>query len=124
MSQSNVKFGPVPFNCGEDLTAAKDHLVVLSHFSLTLDNLDTNHGLVVHSCGEDFGMFGRVEPIIPTSLFWLGAVNKKVYEKALRENLNLPSLHSDLFLPDAEPAIKTGVKAMTSATIDLFNSGI
>ena len=31
MSQSNVKFGPVPFNCGEDLTAAKDHLVVLSH---------------------------------------------------------------------------------------------
>lgn len=73
--------------------------------------------------GEDFGMFGRVEPIIPTSLFWLGAVNKKVYEKALRENLNLPSLHSDLFLPDAEPAIKTGVKAMTNATLDLFNSG-
>ncbi len=31
MSQSNVKFGPVPFNCGEDLTAAADHLAVLSH---------------------------------------------------------------------------------------------
>ena len=31
MSQSNVKFGPVPFNCGEDLTAANDHLVVLFH---------------------------------------------------------------------------------------------
>ena len=27
--------------------------------------------------GEDFGMFGRVEPIIPTALFWLGAVNEK-----------------------------------------------
>ena len=51
--------------------------------------------------GEDFGMFGRVEPIIPTALFWLGAVNKKVYEKAQKEDLILPSLHSDLFLPDA-----------------------
>lgn len=71
--------------------------------------------------GEDFGMFGRVEPIIPTALFWLGAVNKKVYEKAMREDLILPSLHSDLFLPDAEPAINTGVTAMSSAAMDLFN---
>ena len=72
--------------------------------------------------GEDFGMFGRVEPIIPTALFWLGAVNKKVYEKAQKEDLILPSLHSDLFLPDAEPAITTGVKAMTSAILDLYKS--
>ena len=54
--------------------------------------------------GEDFGMFGRVEPIIPTALFWLGAVNNEVYEKAKRDDLTLPSLHSDLFLPDADPA--------------------
>ena len=72
--------------------------------------------------GEDFGMFGRVEPIIPTALFWLGAVNEKVYEKAQKEDLILPSLHSDLFLPDAEPAIATGVKAMTSAILDLYKS--
>ena len=45
--------------------------------------------------GEDFGMFGRVEPIIPTALFWLGAVNNEVYEKAKRDDLTLPSLHSD-----------------------------
>ena len=72
--------------------------------------------------GEDFGMFGRVEPIIPTALFWLGAVNTKVYEKAQKEDLILPSLHSDLFLPDAKPAIATGVKAMTSAILDLYKS--
>ena len=71
--------------------------------------------------GEDFGMFGRVEPIIPTALFWLGAVNKNIYEKAIREDIVLPSLHSDLFLPDAEPTIETGVKAMTGAALDLFN---
>ena len=29
--------------------------------------------------GEDFGMFGRDEPIIPTAIFWLGAVNKSVF---------------------------------------------
>ena len=71
--------------------------------------------------GEDFGMYGRVEPIIPTALFWLGAVNKNVYEKAKKEDIVLPSLHSDLFLPDAIPTIETGVMAMTRATLDLFN---
>ena len=49
--------------------------------------------------GEDFGMFGQVEPIIPTALFWLGAVNKKVCERLKKEDLILPSLHSDLFYP-------------------------
>ncbi len=72
--------------------------------------------------GEDFGMFGRVEPIIPTALFWLGAVNEKVYERATRDDITLPSLHSDLFLPDAEPTIKTGVIAMSNAALDLFNT--
>ena len=70
--------------------------------------------------GEDFGMYGRVEPIIPTALFWLGAVNKKVYDKSLRENIILPSLHSAFFLPDYEPTISTGVKAMSEAVLDLY----
>jgi hippurate hydrolase len=32
----------------------------------------------------------------------------------------LPSLHSPLFGPDYDPAIATGVEAMTTAAIDLF----
>ena len=72
--------------------------------------------------GEDFGMYGRVEPIIPTALFWLGAVNKKVYDTSLRENIGLPSLHSAYFLPDPEPTILTGVKAMSKAIIDLYQN--
>ena len=48
-------------------------------------------------------------------------VNKNVYQKAIRDDIVLPSLHSDLFLPDAEPTIETGVKAMTGAALDLFN---
>ena len=72
--------------------------------------------------GEDFGMYGRVEPVIPTALFWLGAVNKKVYDTSLRENIGLPSLHSAYFLPDPEPTISTGVKAMSAAIIDLYQN--
>ena len=70
--------------------------------------------------GEDFGMYGRDEPIIPTAIFWLGAVNKSVFEESKKENMPLPSLHSDLFLPDAEPTINTGITAMSQAAIDLF----
>ena len=72
--------------------------------------------------GEDFGMYGRVEPLIPSVLFWLGAVNNKVYNKSLRDNISLPSLHSALFLPDPEPTISTGVKAMTAAVLDLYKN--
>ena len=49
--------------------------------------------------GEDFGMYGRVEPVIPTSLFWLGSVDQAAYDQSLREGVMLPSLHSSKFLP-------------------------
>tara|TARA_Y100001970_G_scaffold158998_1_gene194453 strand:- start:74172 stop:75461 length:1290 start_codon:yes stop_codon:yes gene_type:complete len=71
--------------------------------------------------GEDFGMYGRVEPIIPTALFWLGTVNKTNYKNAFINNYPLPSLHSDLFIPDSRPTIKTGIIVMHKAAIDLFN---
>ena len=71
--------------------------------------------------GEDFGMYGRIEPIIPSSLFWLGSVNKSTHDESFRDGTSLPSLHSAFFLPDAEKAIPTGVKAMTAAVLDLFN---
>ena len=36
----------------------------------------------------------------------------------------LPSLHSDLFLPDANPAKNTGMEAMLNAIVDLFGNKI
>jgi len=70
--------------------------------------------------GEDFGMYGRVDPIIPSALFWLGSVNKKNFDNSLKDESTLPSLHSPFFLPDAQIAIPIGVRAFTSAAIDLF----
>lgn len=71
--------------------------------------------------GEDFGMFGRTDPPVPTALFWLGAVNQKDYKLAKEKNNTLPSLHSNQFLPDPVTTIKTGVQVSTKALYDLFN---
>ena len=71
--------------------------------------------------GEDFGRFGRVQPAIPSFLFWIGGVAPDNYAKAQNGEMALPSLHSPFFAPDAEPAIETGIKAMTAAALVLFN---
>ena len=70
--------------------------------------------------GEDFGMYGRDEPKIPSSLFWLGSVKNSTYQESTLKGVALPSLHSDLYLPDASPTIDTGIKAMTQAAYDLL----
>ncbi len=72
--------------------------------------------------GEDFGAYGRVDPKIPSLIFWLGAVNEKDITKAKKNGEVLPSLHSPFFAPDAEPTIKTGVDAMSAAAIDLLRN--
>jgi len=72
--------------------------------------------------GEDFGAFGRVDPKIPSFLFWLGAVDADVIEQAKKDGKALPSLHSPLFAPDYEPTIETGVAAMTAAALDLMKT--
>ncbi|CCQ09364.1 N-acetyl-L,L-diaminopimelate deacetylase [Pseudoalteromonas luteoviolacea B = ATCC 29581] len=71
--------------------------------------------------GEDFGLFGRTDENIPITIFWLGSVNMKDYELSVKEGRTLPSLHSSKFAPDFEPALYTGVKAMTQSAMDLFN---
>jgi hippurate hydrolase len=68
---------------------------------------------------EDFGYFS-LDQKIPATLFWLGA-SEPAKVKANRETgAPLPGLHSALFLPVAEPTLRTGVKAMTSAVLDLM----
>lgn len=70
--------------------------------------------------GEDFGQFARTDEKIPGVIFWLGAVEPDKYAASQVDGMPLPSLHSPLFAPDYDPAIATGVDAMTAAVIDLF----
>jgi metal-dependent amidase/aminoacylase/carboxypeptidase family protein len=68
---------------------------------------------------EDFGRFSLDEQI-PSSLFWLGTVDPAKVEESRKSGKPLPSLHSSLFSPLPEPTLRTGVKAMTSAVLELM----
>ena len=65
--------------------------------------------------GEDFSLYGRTEEDVPSFLFWIGAVDPETWDAAQGASLPLPSLHSPFFGPDYDPAIATGVKAMTAS---------
>jgi hippurate hydrolase len=69
---------------------------------------------------EDFSLFALTDPKPPISMFWLGAVDPAKIKDAQEKGTRLPSLHSSEFAPLPEPAIRTGVKAMTSAVMDLL----
>ena len=65
---------------------------------------------------EDFGRFGLDDHQIPTVLFWLGAVDPA----KIASGAPLPSLHSSVFAPMAEPALRTGVTAMSDVALALL----
>lgn len=69
--------------------------------------------------GEDFGRFG-LEGQIPTVMFWVGAADPVKVAESKRTGKPLPSAHSPFFAPLPEPTIRTGVKAMTSAVLELM----
>jgi hippurate hydrolase len=71
---------------------------------------------------EDFGLLGRVEPPIPTCIFWLGTVAPARFEEHQRSGAPLPPLHSSQFLPALEPTIETGITAMTAAVLELLGA--
>ncbi len=69
---------------------------------------------------EDFGLFGLEGRQIPCFMLWLGAADPAKLEESRRTGHPLPTLHSSLFAPLPEPAIRTGVIAMTAAILDLM----
>jgi hippurate hydrolase len=68
---------------------------------------------------EDVGLFS-LDGKIPTVMYWLGAANPAQFAASRASGVPLPSLHSALFAPDYEPAITTGVTAMTSMALNLL----
>ena len=69
---------------------------------------------------EDFSLFALSDPKPPISMFWLGAVDPAKIKDAEEKGTRLPSLHSSEFAPLPEPAIRTGVRAMTIAVMELL----
>jgi hippurate hydrolase len=69
---------------------------------------------------EDFCRFGLDDHQIPICLFSLGAVDPAKLAESRRTGVPLPGLHSSLWAPVPEPTLRTGVKSMTSAVLDLM----
>jgi hippurate hydrolase len=68
---------------------------------------------------EDFGRLS-LEHQIPSFMFWLGAIDPARVEASRKSGKPLPSLHSSLFEPQPEPTLRTGIKAMTAAVLELM----
>jgi amidohydrolase len=68
---------------------------------------------------EDFGAFS-LQQSIPSTLFWLGAVDPAKVKQSKETGSQLPSLHSALFAPTPEPTLRTGIKAMSSVVLELM----
>jgi len=69
---------------------------------------------------EDFSLFALENPKPPICMFWLGASDPVKLKDAMEKGTRLPGPHSSEFAPVPDPAIRTGVKAMTSAVMDLL----
>jgi hippurate hydrolase len=68
---------------------------------------------------EDFGRFGA-EGKIPITMIRVGAVDPAKLAEAEKTGRALPSLHSPLFAPLPEPTLRTGVRTMTAAALELL----
>jgi hippurate hydrolase len=69
---------------------------------------------------ENVGRFGLKNHEIPICIFWLGAVDPAKLAESKRTGTPLPGLHSSRWAPLPEPTLGLGVKAMTSAVLDLM----
>ncbi|MDQ3396030.1 MAG: amidohydrolase, partial [Bacteroidota bacterium] len=72
--------------------------------------------------GEDFSRFGMQIKEVPIFMFWLGAADPELVQKSKSTGEQLPSLHSPFFAPLPEPTIKTGIRSMTAAALELFGT--
>ena len=70
--------------------------------------------------GEDFAHYRYQNPSIPSYYFFIGATAPAQIEQSQKTKTPLPGLHTSRVAPVAEPTIKTGIKAMTAAVLDLM----
>ncbi len=110
---SKTEETPAMYN---DLQLTKRVAAVLTR-TLGADNVEKVPPIMA---SEDFGRFGLEGRQIPICDFTLGAVDPAKLDESRRTGTPLPGLHSSLWAPLPDPTIRKGVKAMTSAVLDLM----
>jgi hippurate hydrolase len=53
-------------------------------------------------------------------MFWLGATDPAKLEESRKTGTPVPGLHSSRFAPVPEPTLRTGIKALTVAALELM----
>ncbi|NOY37137.1 MAG: amidohydrolase [Chlorobi bacterium] len=82
--------------------------------ALTLQKVDPQ------MAGEDFSLYGRTPEKIPVFMFRVGTASPDEYAANQTGEKLLPALHSPHYAPHYKEAIPTGIRAMASAVIGLF----
>lgn len=71
--------------------------------------------------GEDFSQYYRADKAnVESLIFWVGGVAKDQWDRAQKGEIQLPSLHSPFWAPDAPVVIATATEALTAATLKLM----
>jgi len=74
--------------------------------------------------GEDFSQYYRADrEKVQSLIFWVGGVRAEQWEKAQKGEIELPSLHSPFWAPDAPVVIATATEALTAAVLELLKKG-
>jgi hippurate hydrolase len=74
--------------------------------------------------GEDFSQYYRADrEKVQSLIFWVGGVRAEQWEKAQKGEIELPSLHSPFWAPDAPAVIATATEALTAAVLELLKKG-
>jgi hippurate hydrolase len=68
--------------------------------------------------GEDFSRYGQAG--VPICMFRLGTESPQRLEETANGGRQVPSLHSDVYYPIVEPTLRTGVRAMSAAVLNLL----
>ena len=68
--------------------------------------------------GEDFSRYGKEG--IPILLYRIGSVEKARLDRFANMQLPPPSLHSSTYYPDIDLTLKTGIRTLTAAALDLL----
>jgi len=72
------------------------------------------------SASEDFSYF--IAQGVPGFFFGLGGADPQKYAQAKAAGTHLPSNHSPLFAPDADPALHAGITAEVAVLRSLLNT--
>ena len=105
----------------ESTSAVYNDPILTRHLAATLETALGKSNVVVQSpvmIAEDYSVF--VEQGVPSFYFTLGVADPEKLKQAKAAGKELPSNHSPLFAPVAEPSLRTGITAEVAVLRDLL----